>query len=467
MEVSLDTKPLIDQVQVALSKFTEHLNINVLLEDIRIAATQWTEQLAASAVQQQLQNQDFLKSLKIIAARSGLRFHGYKSTSIQLLSGNRITIVSPYFVKAESKKRRGRKSKKRTHGTGCHFGLAYLGFISRSSTLLLSSVVQSALLCPSFEVAQRTLQSFGIQLDVKTIQRFCMELGEKAMGNRNSIALTNTDNASGRILFVCMDGGRLRERRTKRGRKPANLKRQGYHTDWREPIQIVVQWLEPDGTPCKDIPPLYDATLSGVDGAFDLLESYLRQIDASCAHTVIFCGDGARSYWKRFPVLAKKIGITSHYEVIDYTHAKQNLYEVIDNLPKALDSKKLAAITREWKEHLWNGRHEEIERQIRLLIPASKKQEDALKKFQNYFLDNSHRMQYSSFREKGLPTGSGCVESAVRRVINLRLKSAGTFWKDKTAEAMLFLRSTLMSGRWKIMLGNLFRLNRTGPVFCH
>jgi hypothetical protein len=95
MEVSPDTKPLIDQVQVALCKFTEHLDTNVLLEDIRIAATQWTEQLAASAVQQQLQNQDFLKSLKIIAARSGLRFHGYKSTSIQLLSGNRITIVSP------------------------------------------------------------------------------------------------------------------------------------------------------------------------------------------------------------------------------------------------------------------------------------------------------------------------------------------------------------------------------------
>jgi hypothetical protein len=73
-------------------------------------------------------------------------------------------------------------------------------------------------------------------------------------------------------------------------------------------------------------------------------------------------------------------------------------------------------------------------------------------------------MQYSTFRNLGLPTGSGCDESAIRRVINLRLKSPGIFWEAQTAEFMLFLRSTLLCGRWENLLVNLFMLNRSNAV---
>jgi hypothetical protein len=207
--------------------------------------------------------------------------------------------------------------------------------------------------------------------------------------------------------------------------------------------------------------------MAGINGAFDLLEEYLIKLDAPSAHSVVFCGDGARSYWKRFPLLAQKLGIKSHYEIIDYTHAKQNLQEVIDELPEGLGSKKLAEIITDWKNHLWYGRHEETLSQIHSLIQSPTKRKAALKKFKNYFADNSHRMQYSTFRNLGLPTGSGCVESAVRRVINLRLKSPGILWKAQTAEIMLFLRSTSLCGRWKNMLENLFKLNRSGAVLCH
>jgi len=467
MQIPFDLKALTDQIQTFLVNFTEHLDINRLLGNIRSAMTLWIEQRVVTVVEEQFASRDFLTTLKQTAAKSGLRFHGFKPTGIRLLSGNSISIHSPYFAKAVSKRRCSRKSRKRTAGTGSHVGLSYLGFLSRSSTLIVSSAVQSALLCPSFDVAERTLRSYGIQLNVKTIQRFCMELGMNAMQSRNDIALTDDDSATGRILFVCMDGGRLRERRAKRGRKPENLKRQGYHTDWREPIQIVIQVLDTNGDPCKDIAPLYDATLTGIDGAFDLLEAYLKKLNAPSARNVVFCGDGARSYWKRFPLLAKKLGIKSHYEIIDYTHAKQNLQEVIDKLPESLDSKKLTEIITDWKNLLWHGKHREILSQICSLIQSPPKRKAALKKFKNYFLENYHRMQYSTFRNLGLPTGSGCVESAIRRVINLRLKSPGIFWKESTAEVMLFLRSTLLCGRWENMLKNLFNLNRSGELLCH
>ena len=59
-------------------------------------------------------------------------------------------------------------------------------------------------------------------------------------------------------------------------------------------------------------------------------------------------------------------------------------------------------------------------------------------------------MRYQHFKQQGLPVGSGHVESAIRRVINLRLKAPGTFWKEDRAEYFLFLRAQFISGRWLI-----------------
>lgn len=260
---------------------------------------------------------------------------------------------------------------------------------------------------------------------------------------------------NGRILFVCIDGGRLRERRTKSGRLSCDQKRRGYRTDWREPTQIVIQWLDADGNPIKEIAPLYDATMADINGAFELLEDYLRQIDVTQADGVIFCADGDRSYWKRFSALAEKLEVNECFQVIDYTHAKQNLHIVADHLPKTLEAKKRSAILKDWKNLLWQGNLMEIRNQIRQYITHPSKLKKALKKFNNYFVKNLRRMQCAALRLLNLPTDSGCVESAIRRVINLRLKSPRIFWKRETAEVMLFLRSTLLCGRWDNMMKHL------------
>ena len=65
--------------------------------------------------------------------------------------------------------------------------------------------------------------------------------------------------------------------------------------------------------------------------------------------------------------------------------------------------------------------------------------------------------------------------SAIRRVVNLRLKAPGTFWLKEMAECFLFLRSQLLSGRWNIFtcaelsrsMGNLTALKRRAfwPVY--
>ena len=64
-----------------------------------------------------------------------------------------------------------------------------------------------------------------------------------------------------------MAGG-LRERRRKRGRKPAKLKRQGYHTDWRKPKLFTLYLLDEQRQLVKPFAPVHDATLGDHEALF-------------------------------------------------------------------------------------------------------------------------------------------------------------------------------------------------------
>ena len=77
-----------------------------------------------------------------------------------------------------------------------------------------------------------------------------------------------------------------------------------------------------------------------------------------------------------------------------------------------------------------------------------------MKKLKTYFTSNENRMQYKSNLRMKLPIGSGVIESGIRRVVNLRLKSPGSFWKLDFAEKMIYLRSQILYGRWQYLKNN-------------
>ncbi len=64
------------------------------------------------------------------------------------------------------------------------------------------------------------------------------------------------------------------------------------------------------------------------------------------------------------------------------------------------------------------------------------------------------RLRYNCFRCRGVPLGSGAIESTIRRVINLRLKGTSIFWKEANAEAVFQLRAAVLSGRWEEILNH-------------
>ena len=79
------------------------------------------------------------------------------------------------------------------------------------------------------------------------------------------------------------------------------------------------------------------------------------------------------------------------------------------------------------------------------------------------------QMQYATFRARGLPIGSGVVESANKVVVEARLKGAGRRWAGRHVTPMVALRGALCSGRWEearaaIAAARRARRRRTMPT---
>lgn len=331
--------------------------------------------------------------------------------------------------------------------------------MGRCSARLVSAVVELALSCPSLDVAHRVLARRGIGLDGKTLRRLCHELGVRGLRHRGTISLRGAEALNGRTLVIGIDGGRVRERRKKRGRKKAGQKRQGSHTDWNEPKLLTVSLLDEPGQTVKDFAPLHDATLADHDGLFAVLDEYLQVLDLTQLDNVVFCGDGAPWIWSGVEALCERSQWARENvsQVLDSTHAKQNGQELIALLPARL--KDAGAVAKRWNDLLWKGDAHGLHDALRQVLTGRKKTQ-ALKTWRDSFQRTAQRMQYEPFRAANVPCGSGCVESAIRRVITLRLTAPGTFWTRQMTECFLFLRSQLLSGRWEIFMHNVTCLTR-------
>jgi len=431
----------------------ETLDFSIIEQELAEILNKFSALILQAMLNRLLSDPHFLAALKQMGGRMGMKYKEHRTIIVRLYNGQTIEVKTPYFIKAEPK---GRRRKKKKKNKLAHLGLAVLGFIGRGSAWFVSEVVKMALLCPSYVVAKKVLAGRGMELDVKTVRRLCRELGIIGLAGRGQISLAGNEELQGYTLVIGIDGGRLRERIAKEGPKKRGEKGPGYDGEWREPKLFTIYLMDAAGKVVKEFAPLHDATMADKDGLFALLEQYLVALDWPVVSRIVFCGDGAKWIWSGVETLCQKVGFGHSliYQVIDYTHAKQNLRELIALVSD--DPQQQSSLYGQWKKLLWQGNIETLYQAVGQTVSAERKKQ-ALTKWKNYFDLNRKRMQYQHFKANGIACGSGCVESAIRRVINLRLKAAGTFWKRDMAEYFLFLRSQLISGRWSIFMQNASR----------
>ena len=397
-----------------------------------------------------LSNIVLLKILKQWGAQCACRFLEYREITIRLKSGRRWKVMSPVFLRAKPKNKRGRLPK-RQKGVLRHLGLELLGIIKRISPALIEICVSMAVLCPSFEVAANALRGLGIAVNEHLLQNITIRFAGLAKNVRIECNGDAVWQKPGIKILICVDGGRTRERRTKRGKRKKGQKRQGYHTDWFEPRLLTISQFDEDGKKIKSVSPILDGSCGSLDDFFELLKEYLLWINLDDASEIIFSADGGNGIWPRIDNLISELSLSNAKRILDYTHAKQNISIVKKIVSHALklSDKESRKLSTQIRELLWNGNINGIANLVRAKLAGKRKaQKAALKKLNDYFGDHS-RFQYKTFRDNGLPTGSGTVESAIRRVINLRIKGTGLFWKREHAENIILLRSLVLTGKLK------------------
>lgn len=391
---------------------------------------------------------EYLKILKQWGAKCACSFVEYREISIRLKSGEQWRIWSPIFRRAKPKGKRGKKPRKQK-GAMRHLGLELLGIIKQISPVLVEVCVVMAVLCPSFEVAANALRGIGIAMNERLLQTITHRFGYLIKKSRVECNCDGEWQKAGIRILICVDGGRIRERRIKRGKRKNGLKRQGYHTDWFEPRLLTINQFDEQGKKMQSVKPIIDGSCGSMDEFFDLLKEYLLKLNLDEASEVVFCADGGNGIWPRVEQLIDELSISNAKQILDYTHAKQNINEVKKIIISALklSDKEKRKLSQQIRELLWEGNIKGIADLVKEQLPRKRKApKAALKKLNGYFGDHS-KFQYKKFRENDLPTGSGTVESAIRRVINLRIKGTGLFWKRPQAENIILLRSLVLTGK--------------------
>ena len=157
-----------------------------------------------------------------------------------------------------------------------------------------------------------------------------------------------------------------------------------------------------------------------------------------------------------------RLKLTEYKEVIDFMHARQSMNEVIALIDKYQFTEADKKVTKQKiYDLLWEGGIKGIENHLIEFFAKKRRDKNAaLKKLRNYF-GREERFAYSALKKAGHPIGSGTVESAIRRVINMKLKSNGIFWLQNNCERMLYLRCQFLTGRWITLQNKLdeLRLN--------
>ncbi len=80
-----------------------------------------------------------------------------------------------------------------------------------------------------------------------------------------------------------------------------------------------------------------------------------------------------------------------------------------------------------------------------------------VKRWINYLDKHWSKTQYTDYEGDKLIYGSGIIEPGIRIIINFRFKNASTFWKEEIVENLYFLRATLLSKRWDLLINNLVK----------
>jgi hypothetical protein len=384
---------------------------------------------------------------------------GWDEVEVQLRGGLALRLRTPYLrpsLRGRSGKRRD-QGKRGPGGAGLYPVLEALGISEGVSALTRSVLCRELVLCASYQEAEEQLRRAGLGLGIPTMVRvalhtgqLALELREQALEQAREGPLAEHSPLEGLRVRLSVDGGRLRFRHTRRGRgiRPGKNGRRPFVLSWEEPRLITIDVLDESGEMDRRWRPIYEVSLGKADEVFTLLTGLLRLLGIHLAAEVLFVSDGADWIWTRLEQLLRDVGLDAAKVklALDYYHATEHVSKALSAC-KSLSAKARETLFSELCRLLLEpaGAEQVVQRLKEL---ARGRRAAKINKEINHLDKHLEHMHYSRLRTENLPIGSGVVESAIRRVVNLRFKSASQCWAPKNPEPLLYLRALCKSGRW-------------------
>lgn len=337
--------------------------------------------------------------------------------------------------------------------------LAVLGISDGATSALRSLVGRHCALLPSYEMARQEMAARNTPLGIKVVHRLARTLGSEVLTARwrdlqewRAGRLPAGTELAGKRVAVMIDGGRTRIRqvtRKQKGKGNKKKQRRRYRAEWREPKVLILFEMDAQGRMKAGTQPWIDGTFAGPDEAMELMAFHLHRLGAAAAEVVVFVADGAPWIWERLEWVERRVGLSAAQavRVLDFYHAAHNVSVALETL--GLEQPERRRLFRKMKRWLRHGRPGLVVRELERLGTEANEPEE-LQQPLEYLRKHmqARHLDYGRYRQRGLPLGSGAVESAIRRVVNLRLKGAGLMWLKDNAEGALVLRAAALTGRW-------------------
>jgi hypothetical protein len=290
----------------------------------------------------------------------------------------------------------------------------------------------------------------GVRVTAKHVERAAETLGrEVAQDERGVVDESGAREALPPTLYLGMDGTgvpmrneELEGRAGKQEDGKAKTREAKLCTIWS------AEGRDEKGTPIRDAGSVsYSAAIesAATRDTDPVLSAFAQRVQREArrrgfhrARRRVVLGDGAPWIWN----LAAEL-FPNAIEIVDRFHAKEHLSTV---------AKAIWGPASDLGHHWATARHEELDAghvdAILAALHVHGESNDEARKCIGYIQTNRSRMRYPEFRIMGLCTSTGVVEAGCGVAIGARLKRSGMHWTVRGANAIIALRTVILSGRF-------------------
>jgi len=371
-------------------------------------------------------------------ALNGGGYRWQRSTSIRVMTlYGAVSLLSPYLT-LEGGGPGG--------GSGVRPVFEELDLKGRSRTVTLERRMVDFGIDVSYDrAASKLREHYGLDLSGEAVRRVTVEHSTRAYVDDRMVeldgmfpprALLQGKGARGPFL-VEMDGSAVRTGELQPAaadtRTPVRgLPKRTRTTEWRDTRLAFIRPLHErdDREYTGGIEP-YEDTLHRLR-ARALLKGWRSGVETVCV------SDGAKGLMERMTEVFEG---ASH--ILDRPHLVGHLHEVA--AARGLQADEAGDWVAELMEQIGQG---DVARVIAMLDKVTDQGRERAAQCARYLERFKDSVSYALFRDKGLPIGSGEIESAHKSEVQSRFKIPGATWRVDTVNTLLAMRLVRTNGRW-------------------